>query len=236
MARTASTNDGLIAIGDIHAPYQCSSTLAKIIAVIEKLQPRFIVQVGDLRDLYSFSRYGKSANLTTPVRELTDGSDVAQTFWSAVVKASPASKKYQLRGNHDDRLYKKIAEKMPELVGIVDADSLFTFKGVESMKSERDVLEITVQGAPWAVSHGFLSKIGDHVKYFQKSTIIGHSHRAHCVPFKIHDRVMWELNCGYAADPTAEVFKYGQTVKNHWTRGYGLIDSLGPRFVSLEDA
>lgn len=217
-------------------PFHCPATLARIITAIEKTQPKYIVQMGDLYDMYAFSRYGKSLNLATPAEELMAGLETARTFWTAVKKVAPASRRYQLLGNHDERLRKKVAEKLPELSGLVDVSSLFSFPGVESLKSDRDVLELTVQGEPWALHHGFLSKAGDHVKYFQKSCITGHSHRPHVLPMKIHDKVLYDFNVGYTGNPEAEVFKYGATVKNHWIRGYGLIDNLGPRFVSLEAA
>lgn len=233
-AGTAARNDSLFAVGDTHMPFHCSDTLLSILKAIEALQPRYVVQMGDLFDQYSFSRYGKSLNIATPEQELVAGLETARAFWESVRKRAPAARCYQLLGNHDTRLDKKLAEKMPELGGLVDSSSLFTFKGVESMKTDRDVLELTVQGEPWALHHGFLSKPGDHVKYFQKSCVTGHSHRAHIIPHKIHDKLLWDCNAGYAGDPTAAVFKYGATVKNAWTRGYLTIDSLGPRFVSLE--
>jgi predicted MPP superfamily phosphohydrolase len=231
MARSA-TNDTLLAIGDCHFPWACAETVRKIIAAVAKHQPRYIVQVGDLYDQYGFSRYGKSLNVMTPADELANARNHATLMWSEIRKLSPATKCYQLLGNHDMRLAKKVQEKLPELAGLVDAGSLFSFKGVESMKTDRDILELTVQGESVAAHHGFLSKIGDHLRYFGKSCIIGHSHRPHVLPAGNK----YELNVGYAGDPTSEVFSYGATIKNHWTRGYGLIDSLGPRFVSLEGA
>lgn len=233
MARTVSkSSDVLLAIGDLHFPFACSESVRAIIAAIAKIQPRYIVQMGDLYDQYSFSRYGKSLNVMTPADELANARNHATLMWSEIRKNAPGAKCYQLLGNHDMRLAKKVAEKLPELVGIVDASSLFAFKGVESQKSDRDILELTVQGQPVAIHHGFLSKIGDHFRYFGKSCVIGHSHRPHVLPFG----PKYEMNVGYVGDPTAEVFSYGATIKNNWTRAYGLIDSLGPRVVSLEPA
>jgi UDP-2,3-diacylglucosamine pyrophosphatase LpxH len=234
MARGITTNDSLVAIGDVHAPFHCATTLATIIKAIETVRPRFVVQMGDLYDQYAFSRYGKSLNLMTPADELAAGLDTARTFWAAVKKASPASRCYQLLGNHDERLRKKVAEKLPELVGLVDTSSLFAFPGVESMKTDKEVLELTVQGERVALHHGYLSRAGDHVKKFHRSCITAHSHRPHVMVHRIHGKSLYDLNPGYVGNPEAPVFDYGTISEKGWTRAYGVIDSLGPRFVSLE--
>jgi predicted phosphodiesterase len=224
-----------VVLGDVHAPYGCRRSLKKAIALIEQLQPQYVVQVGDARDLYSFSRYGKSLNHLSPIAEITRGTKQLKEMWAAIRNASPKSKLHQMLGNHDARLYKKIEEKLPEAAGLLGWNDLFEFEGVTTAKSDRDILKLRLGGQQIYFHHGFLSKPGDHVRFFRNSCVTGHSHRGHVLYDASHDRVMWDANCGYLGDPRAHVFQYGAVAgKNKWTRGVLVIDTLGPRFVSFE--
>lgn len=224
-----------VILGDTHHPFSCHRSLTKAYALIEKLQPQYVVQVGDVYDLYSFSRYGKSLNHTTPASEVHKARKAAEKMWDAVRKASPKSKLHQMLGNHDARLYKKIEEKLPEMVGLLGWDDLFTFDGVTTAKSDRDILKLNLGGKKVYFHHGFLSKPGDHLRYFQQNTVIGHSHRGHVLYDTTHDKMLFEANAGYLGDPRSHVFKYGAVAgKNKWTRGCLVIDELGPRFTSFE--
>ncbi len=149
-------------------------------------------------------------------------------------KAAPKADCWQLLGNHDIRLHKRIMEKLPELFELLDFDHMFEFDGVQSLSSDRDILNLTINGEQVSFHHGFLSKLGDHVKYFQKSCVVGHSHRPGIMYEPIHGKQLFELNVGYMGDPNSHVFKYGSTVKQKWGRGFGVIDPQGPRFISCE--
>lgn len=226
-----------IVLGDTHFPYACQRSLTRAYALIAKLQPEHVVQIGDVYDLYSFSRYGKSLNHTTPVSEVQKARRQATAMWERIWKASPKSKLYQMLGNHDARLYKKIEEKVPEMAGLLGWDDLFAFDGVTTSKSDRDLLKLRLGGREVWMHHGFLSKPGDHVRYFQQNIVTGHSHRGHVLFDTTHSKLLFDANAGYLGNPNAHVFKYGAVAgKNKWTRGCLVIDELGPRFVSFEGA
>jgi len=233
MASTSQTY--AVVLGDTHHPFSCHRSLTKAYALIEKLQPQYVVQVGDVYDLYSFSRYGKSLNHDTPANEIARARSHAEKMWKAVRKAAPKAKLHQMLGNHDARLYKKVEEKLPEMAGLVGWEGLFAFDGVTTAKSDRDILKLKLGSSTVFFHHGFLSKPGDHLRYFQQNTVVGHSHRGHVVFDTTHDRLLYEANAGYLGDPQSHVFKYGAVAgKNKWTRGCLVIDDLGPRFTSFE--
>lgn len=223
-----------IAIPDCHFPYADKSALRKVFALIAKLQPTYVVQLGDLYDYYSLSRYGKSLNHATPASEIKAGRRDAEWMWNSIQAAAPKAVCHQVTGNHDARLYKKIEERLPELSGVLDLTGFFKFKGVTTAKSDRDILRLKLGDQMTWFMHGHLSKLGDHVRYFAQNVICGHSHRPGIYYDKTYSKQLYEANAGYIGDPKAHVFKYGATEKLKWSRGCLVVDEMGPRFVSLE--
>lgn len=227
------SKQSLFILGDLHAPYHHPAALEQALKAIVIAQPTHIVQLGDLYDFYAFSRYPKSVNKDTPKLEVTKGREVTTRMWARISHAAPRSKRYQLLGNHDVRMRRRISERLPEVEGLLLDQALFEFPGVETMCSDRDALELTINGEPLVVHHGFLGKLGDHISHFGRSVITGHSHRPGVVFFRDVRRTLWELNAGYLGDERQHVFKYGATNVTRWARAYGLVDSLGPRVVPL---
>jgi Icc-related predicted phosphoesterase len=50
----------ILALGDIHYPFQNNSALEWCIEVVRKEKPDLVIQVGDLYDFYAFSKYTRS--------------------------------------------------------------------------------------------------------------------------------------------------------------------------------
>lgn len=134
------------------------------------------------------------------------------------------------------RIIKRIAEKVPEALGLVskELDRLYCFNNVTTMGSDRD--ELYLDGMLFI--HGYLSKIGDHCKKNLAKTVVGHSHTGGTSFYKIRNNMLWELNCGYVADEKAGPLQYGQQRSKNWTLGYGLITKINgiwcPQFVPIK--
>ena len=229
----AAPSTSCIIIGDMHAPYTDVAAMSACLEAVEREKPTYVIQMGDLYDQYAFSKYARNPNHTTPREEMDTAKVFADVFWRNIRHNSPKSKCYQLLGNHDVRLDKRIAERLPELTGLLSLRHYFKFDGVETQESDRDILELTINSEPVVFHHGWLSKPGDHVKYFGRSTVIGHSHSPHVLYHRHHRGALFELNVGYVGDPAAHVFSYAGAM-NKWTRAYGTIDKYGPRVVALE--
>lgn len=215
-------------VGDAHFPFADAQVLAWVYKISEKLKPDYIVQMGDLYDLFSFGRWAKSLDLTTPKQEVEEGRAMAEAFWKHLKKGSPRAECFQIIGNHDARVSKQLLDKFPEIAGIVDFSHLWKFPGVKSQPSEREELFLN----HICFMHGYRSKLGDHSKYNQMPTVVGHSHTGGVVFQRQRDRIIWELNCGYIGNPESLALSYGMQKKiSHWTLGVGIIDDLGPRFI-----
>lgn len=226
----------ILVIGDLHFPFANIEKLKKIYTAISKEKPDMVCQVGDIFDQYNFSKYAKKPGFMKPEKETELMREQALKFWSAVQAAAPNAKCYQLVGNHDVRLAKRIADKIPEASHIISdyMKQMMNFPGVISMSSDRD--ELKIDGILFI--HGYLSKLGDHAKKNLMNVVVGHSHRAGLEFFKSRGKIIWELNVGHVANEKALPLQYGQQKTKNWTVGYGLLKKVNglwqPQFIPLE--
>lgn len=225
----------LIALPDTHMPFHNRKALAWAIERIRELKPHYVVQLGDLLDQYGFSKHATNPNLQTPKDELTRGMRDARKMWEDLRRASPKSQCYQLSGNHDARLRKRVAERMPELQSILDLD-LFNFPGVTSVQNDREFLTLTLPHSKTklVLTHGWFTRAGLHMQYFNSSVVFGHLH----TPSILYQgtssgKPLFELNAGYLGDGKSPVFNYGNTVRRKWQTGIGIVEDGTPRFEAF---
>lgn len=221
----------ILAIGDTHFPFTDHYKLEKVYGIARELQPTHIIQIGDLYDLYTFSRFSRSVNLITPKDELLKGKEQAARMWEVLRDCAPKAARFQLRGNHSHRIVKSLMARAPEFESLLEGpiSDLTTFDGVTDMKSHRS--EVEINGTLFV--HGWSTTPGFHMNYFGQSVVCGHTHRG-VVIYKAHKREpLFELNCGHIADINALPLQYGETKTNSWVAGCGVIDKHGPRFITL---
>lgn len=218
----------MVALGDFHAPFHCKKAMAEAVKVIREVKPRIIVQVGDLYDLYSFSRFPRSLNVMTPIQEVKQGRRAAEYLWSeARAAAGRGVECWQLLGNHDERLAKQLMLALPEAEGFTQ--DFWKFEGVTTMPSERN--ELILDGILYM--HGY-RRHGDHVRFNSISTVCGHSHTGGVVFLPVKGKTLFELNCGYLGNPKSIALSYTRQAQiSKWSKGVGVIDSWGPRFIPL---
>jgi predicted phosphodiesterase len=213
-------------ISDTHFPFVDQEAYRKMIKAIKKERPNVVVQVGDVLDQYVFSRFSRSLEVT-PSDEISKGIKMAETMWAEIKKIVPKAKCYQLLGNHDLRLAKKISDKMPELATFISIKDFYTFPGVTVFESDRDYLEL--DGVAYV--HGWLSKSIDHAKYFNKPTVHGHTHRP---GIQYDNAKLWSMDVGFLADRKAAPLQYTQNKFSKWTLACGVVENGQPRLIVLE--
>lgn len=224
----------ILIVGDLHMPYHNKRALRRIYEAIEKEKPTHVIQIGDLYDQYSFSRFSKK-NITTSTKEVKRAREHGIKFWETVRSRVPNAQCFQILGNHDVRLSKRIAEKVPEAYELVKEklDELYTFKKVRTIYDER--VELKIHGVTFM--HGYRSRLGDHMRFNGANTVVGHSHTGGAVYEQRNGRIIWELNAGYVADEKSEPLKYRPQSTSRWTLGYGLITWKGgiptPSFIPI---
>lgn len=216
----------VLVISDTHFPYQNKRAMKKVLEIVKKEKPGMVVQIGDLLDQYTFSKYSRSQDFTTPQQEIKKGIKGATEMWSAIRKSVPKSKLVQVLGNHDLRLRKRIMEALPELESIVNMGQLYSYPGVRTLKSDRDYIE--VDGVVYC--HGWLSKSIDHAKYFSRPVVHGHRHR----PAIETSGALWSMDVGFLGDEKQLPFNYTMSKFTGWKVAIGIVDNGQPRLIFLD--
>lgn len=211
-------------IPDTHFPFHNKRALKAIFDLIKKEKPTHVVQIGDLLDLYGFSKYTKSLAIN-PQKEVEMGLLHARLMWSTIRKLAPKAKLVQVLGNHDIRMSKRISEKLPELVGIMDPLKIFTFPNVLTLKDERDFIDI--EGVRYL--HGYLSKSLDHAAKQGRPVVHGHRHRAEIAT----QGKLWSMDVGFLGDENKLPFQYTQSKTTNWTLACGIVENGKPRLILL---
>lgn len=226
--------DRVLIFGDLHLPYPNKKALKWAIKQVKEVKPTIVIQIGDIYDLFYSSTYPKRFLEFTPEQELKRGRAQAEKFWKEVRSLVPRAKLIQLLGNHDERPFKRVLEKVPEIEPLFSLPDLFTFEGVKTIMDPREELILKVNGKKILFHHGYLSGVGMHMNYHQMSCVVGHTHKGG-VQFKgFGNETRFELNVGYLGDDTAGPLQYGPQRRRYWTLGIGVIDEMGPRFISYE--
>lgn len=223
----------LLAIGDIHFPWPNADWLNWVGELADQLKPQTIVQMGDLYDSYSSSRYPRDFDVASPEEELALAREYAVKMWKGLQSICPTAQCFQLVGNHDDRPIKRALEKAPDLLPYVSPTwrDMFKFDKVITIYDPKEELFL----GDIALHHGHRSKLGDHAKYNGCKTIVAHSHVGGCVSHQTKLGNAWELNCGWGGDITKRPFGYRAQKNIHKTTlGVGLVDELGPRFIPFK--
>jgi len=216
-------------LGDLHEPFSHANLKQDFKLFVERFQPDYIIQVGDAMDMYSQGKFPRSHNIFTPKAEEQSARKNLEEFWSTMAKSAPQAKLVGLIGNHDVRPLKRTLEALPTMEHWIEKyfQDLFTFDNVKTIIDPRE--EFIIEDI--AFHHGYRSKLGDHRDYMHMNFVGGHTHTGGVVFRNIKNAVLWELNCGLAADPTSKGLSYTNQRMNHWTLGWGAIDELGPRFI-----
>lgn len=76
----------VFAIPDTHFPWCDHKALVKIYDAIENMSPDVVIQLGDVLDLYSWSRFARSLDIMTPKEELEAGLSDYRVFWKTIKK------------------------------------------------------------------------------------------------------------------------------------------------------
>ena len=219
----------VLVIPDLHFPWHHMNCLNFLYDIAKEKKPDVIIQIGDLYDFHAFSKFARTHNLCTPQEELEEGRAAAEAMWKHFRKICPDSEKYQIKGNHDSRVSKRVLDVLPEIESLLGTplETMFKFEGVKTINDVRE--ELIIDGV--AYCHGHYSKIGDHSKYLLKPVVHGHRHRGEVWFQQMDSYMLWELDAGFCADATAVPMRYTPGKTNHWTLGGGWVDGLGPRFM-----
>jgi len=222
----------ILIIGDLHFPFVHHKCLEEIynFAKQPETKPEFIIQIGDIYDMYSHAKFPRSHNIYTPQEEEKVARGMAEKMWKKLQELVPDAKCIQILGNHDIRPLKRTLEVQPSAEHMIEYylyNKLLKFDNVHTITDPRESYEL----CEIDFIHGYLSGIGKHRDDFLANVVHGHTHRGGMDCRQIKNKILWELDVGYCGDPTSKGLSYTPSKYVKWTLGWGYIDENGPRFI-----
>ncbi len=204
---------------DAHHPYVDKRAWAAFLEAARRLKPDVLVIIGDFVDCYAVSSHVKSPARQRELQwEIEEGRKAV-----AEVATLGIPRVVFCEGNHETRLSRYIAEKAPELYGMIDVPTL---------------LGVYDHGWEW-VPYGTWIRIGE-VSYmhdvgrcgantarqslqdFGDNLVIGHSHRGQVVySGTVAGKVHVCMNVGCLVDFKSCDYMNQAKAMRDWTHGFG---------------
>lgn len=218
-----------LVLGDAHFPFIHQPTLDRVYEFAAKHKIERIVQVGDVFDCYSHSKFPRSLNVYSPLEEENLAIEGATKMWATLKSIHPNAECVQLLGNHDIRAAKRTLELLPAMEHVVakHLKQIMTFEGVTTIHDSRQ--EYVVDEI--AFLHGYRGQLGAHRDYMLMNAVCGHIHRGGVSFRRFKEQTFWELNAGFMGDPSSKALSYNSQKIADYTLGFGFIDEYGPRFI-----
>lgn len=211
----------LALIPDTHVPYHNRPHWKLLMKVLRSFKPHTVVHQGDWTDCYNISRFSKD-----PRRKETFIDEIDETKECRDdVDQLEAKRKIITEGNHEDRLPRLIADKVPELAPLV--------------QTMDQALELSANGWEYIPyrSHTTIGKmhlthdVGNGGKYptagaldvFQTSVCVAHHHRMqYFVMGDATGDTKLGASFGWLGDIDQVDYMHQIKVRKLWTPGFGL--------------
>lgn len=209
----------ILVLPDIHVPYQNDEAIEAAIKLGEEFQPDEIVQLGDLLDCYTLSRYSRSA---TRHGNIAEEIEQARDLLEMIKLRTGAKKATFIEGNHEARIRKYIMDKCPDL------------RDLKALRVDH-MLELADIGWDFIPEHKFyqvndvffthgeyanMHSAKKHIDEYRVTVIHGHTHRITSRYHRGLDKTIVGVEMGFLAsfDVGAEFVK-----KANWQHGVGTV-------------
>lgn len=221
-----SPRKNFLLIPDAHIPFEHPKALEFLINVkdLYQIPDENVICLGDLLDLYHFSRYPKGADYPiTPNQEI----EMARVKVKQWAKAFPVLQ--ICSANHEARLWKKAIEAELPSVVMKSLNDIFQYP------KTWDIQECFVPN----VKHRFICLHGDgqglsattltnNPRQFGMSVAFGHFHsQASIMHLSTQTLDCWSFNVGCIVDESQFCFEYGSKAKFKPSIGCGVIMDEG---------
>lgn len=222
--------DNFLFISDVHEPYSHPRALqfCKSLKKDFDIPHSNIYSVGDLLDLYGFSRWPKSPDAKHTINQELDLARDRMKKWAV---AFPEMKICE--SNHDQRIMRKaLGADLPSQV-IKSLHDIFEFPDSWQIK---DQFVVMANKCEMLVTHGeeFPCALQAAIAY-GVNVIQGHHHSKAGVQYrKSRVQELWGMAVGCLVDNESFAFAYGDKSKMKPMIGCGLVLNGIPHFVPLK--
>jgi predicted phosphodiesterase len=242
--------DTTVLVPDVHLPIEDKRAVKAVINFIGEYNPGQVICTGDLMDYPQPSRWSKDTRAEFE-GSVFDDSEYAKRKFLEPLRAVYSGPVRVIAGNHDERPADYLNKWAPALLGSdsFDLDTMLDFNGfgIEKLPAFFDL-------APgWMITHGHRGGIrlnqkpgqtalGAATSKFQKSVIMGHTHRLGLLPQSYGyggkvTKTLWGFEVGNLVDMSkAQYLKDGSA---NWQQGFGIVhvdgNSVHPIAVPIKE-
>lgn len=207
-------------VPDVHAPYHDKQAWKLLLKVGRAFKPDGIVQLGDLGDFYKVSAHSKD-----PARAMRFDDECAITKWCRedLDKLEPKYKKF-IKGNHEHRLERYVADKAPELHSFVNVDEALKLRenGWE-ITEYRDYTNVGKLSLTHDTGQGGKYTAALAAETFQASVAIGHHHAMqYFVTGDAKGHRKLGVSFGWLGDADAADYMHRIKARQLWSLGFGI--------------
>jgi metallophosphoesterase superfamily enzyme len=225
-----ANKENFLLISDVHLPYEYEHALR----FCKELKKDFdvphsnVYSVGDIADLYGFSRWPKSPDAKHTINQELELLREKIRKWGAVFPEMKIA-----HSNHDMRVMRKaISADLPSQV-IRSVEEIMEFpKGWEL----REQFVVMANKCEFLVTHGEeYPEALDAAMAYGVNVVQGHHHGKAGVRYRCTKlQQLWGLSVGCLVDKESFAFQYGAYSKQKPIIGCGLILNGMPHFISVK--
>lgn len=217
-----------VIIPDVHVPFHDNRALAVVAQIIRILDPYGILQIGDLLDAYSLSRFPKDPRLMVKLQDEVDKARGILAAWRII---APNAKMVLLEGNHSFRIRRTLWESPPA------AQALLTLEAVQEALTWPKLLglkELRIEHVPYGELYHLPKMVAKHGELVRSqaaysaaaehrkegiSGISGHTHRIGLFCSSDHNGAQTWLEVGHVCD----LVKMDYVRRPNWQQGCAVI-------------
>jgi predicted MPP superfamily phosphohydrolase len=209
----------ILVVPDTHVPFHDVKAWDLMMDVAHVLNPYHVIIIGDLADFYSVSSHSKDPSR---VSKLSDEVKAVNHVLDELDDLGAQNKQY-IAGNHEDRLTRYLAEKAPELFGIVGIPELLELEergwGYTPYKSHYKLGKLHFTHDVGAFGRNATFKALDT---YQHSVVTGHAHR---LQYIVEGNAVGEhkvsAQFGWLGDTSKVDYMQQVNVNKNWALGFG---------------
>lgn len=215
----------VLAIPDLHVPFEHRDALAFLKWVSKKYSPDTIVCLGDELDMHAMGDWDHDPDGLSAGDELTLGLERLRGYYDLFPHVLVCT------SNHTSRPFRRAFKYGIPKAYLKDySDFLKAPKGWEWADNHE------IDGVTYEHGEGFTGAAGALKAALANMapTVIGHVHSHAGIQFSANDKhLIYGFNVGCLVDRHAYTFAYGKKIKSKPILGCGIIDRSIPKFIPM---
>ena len=216
VARHDILNGHVFIASDCHYwPGEETAAHKAFVKLIADMKPQTIILNGDVFDGAQVSRHAPLMGTVTPTPK--QEIEACQDRLSEIANASKNARKFWTFGNHDTRLFSRLAAHTPELTDMV---SLFDYFPSWYTCWRVDINNSVIVKHRW---HNGIHATWNNVLKAGKTLVTGHLHQLKVTPVTDYNGRRYGVDTGTLADIYGDQFTYTESSPVNWASGFVVL-------------